>query len=219
MIRKVLSGAGALAVVLGGVLVAQSGVAGATKTPVTLSGSITCTAIGAVKFSPALVNGGTAPDTIKVLAKLASCSGSGASSGGVTLTGGTLKAASSSTTANSCGAILGGSSLPQLTGTVKWKGSGGSITESSVTITNATTVLNDNGNSGQGEVDVSLPTSVTAGSYSGEGAAFSGLTSNATGLSLDSKCGKAAGLRGVAFGKPGGTVSGSVTISAPGGGS
>ena len=212
MIRKVLSGVGALTMILGGVLIAQSGVASAGGTPVTLSGEITCAVTGSMHFSPALVNGGTAADTISVKAKLTGCSGPGGSSGGVTLSSGKMKATASTTINNDCGAILNGSSLPDITGTVKWKGTGGKIEASTVDIHQASAVYDPNGDNGDGSINVSLPTTVTSGSYNGEGAAFSGLTSSKPGGPLDAKCG-GAGLKGVAYGKPGGSVTGSVTIN------
>jgi hypothetical protein len=216
MIRRVLAGAGALAVVLGGAVVVQSGVAAATKTPTTLSGTITCSMSGSLKFSPPLVNGGTASDTISVKAKLGSCSGAGASGGGVTLTGGRLAATATSTVQNSCGAVFSGSALPELAGTVKWMGSG-PITSSSVDITNGDAVTDVNGDNGQGTINVSLPTSVTDGSYASQSGTTSGLTSNGSLVATDSKCGKSSGLKGLPFGKPSHTLTGSITIQSGGG--
>ncbi len=213
MMRRVLSGAGALAVVLGGAVALQPGMAAAVKTPVTLSGSITCSMTGTLKFSPALVNGGTAADTVSVKATLGSCAGLGASSGGVTLSGGRLLATAGSTVPNSCGGVLDGSSLPAMTGTVKWKGSGGHITPSSVSVTHATAVFDPNGNNGQGTVNVTVPTTVTGGSYNTETGTTSGLTSNNSGLSIEQKCGRSNGVRAIGFGKPAHTLTGSITIS------
>lgn len=210
MIRRVLSGAGALAVVLGGALVAQGPPSGATPTPVTLSGAVTCTATGVVKFSPALVNGGSSSETLTVKTKLVGCSGPGASGGGVTLTKSAL-VATASVPANNCGQVLSGSELPDLNGTVKWKGSGGKVTPSTIDIRHATILFDPNGDDGSGSIEVSLPTNVTAGSYAGESGTFSGLTANKSGGPLTARCG-AKGLKAITIGKPGGTVTGSVTI-------
>ena len=213
MIRRVLSGASLLAVVMGGMVFAQGGVAGAA-TPVTLSGTITCGVTGTVKFGPALVNGGTTADTVSVTADLLGCSGPGASGGGVTLSGGKLSATASSTIDNNCGAVFNGSSLPALTGGVTWKGSGGTIDASSISINGASALYDPNGDNGGGVFDVSLPTSVTAGSYNGESGTPSGLTSDKRGGRIDAKCGRK-GVKSIAVGKRrGDVVTGSVTIQA-----
>ncbi len=214
MIRKVLSGAGVLAMALGGMVFAQGGVAGAA-TPVTLSGTITCAVTGSVHFSPALVNGGSTADTVSVKAKLTGCSGPGASQGGVTLSSGHLAATASSTINNNCGAVFNGSDLPQLTGAVKWKGSGGTIDGSAVSITDGSVVYDPNGDNGEGSFDVYLPTSVSSGSYSGESGSPSGLTSTKAGKA-DARCG-ASGVKAVTVGEqPGHVITGSITIQTGG---
>lgn len=200
--------------VMGGMVFAQGGVAGAGTPPVSLSGTITCGVTGTLKFSPALVNGGTKADTVSVKADLLGCSGPGASGGGVTLSGGKLSATASSTINNNCGAVFNGSSLPALTGGVTWKGSGGKIDASSISINGASALYDPNGDNGGGAFDVSLPTSVTAGSYNGESGTPSGLTSDKRGGMIDAKCGRK-GVKSIPVGKRrGDVVTGSVTIQA-----
>jgi hypothetical protein len=214
MIRRVLLGAGLLATALGGAFAAQSGIAGASGPPVTLSGQVTCAVIGADHFSPPLTNGGTSAESIRVKAKLSGCSGPGTAGGGVTLTKGTMDV-TTSTANNNCGTTLNGSSLPALTGTINWKGSGGKVEASTVSV-NGAILYNPNGDDGAGTIQTFLPTNVTGGSYSSENGSFSNLTSDKAGGALDARCG-ATGLKSVSFGKSAGTVVGSVTIS--GGGS
>jgi hypothetical protein len=197
--------------VMGGMVFVQGGVAGAA-TPVTLSGTITCAVSGTIAFSPALVNGGTTADTVSVKAKLTACSGPGSSGGGVTLESGRLKATAAATTANnSCGAVFNGSALPQLVGAVKWKGSGGKIDASSISISDGSVFYDLNGDSGAGAFDVSLPTSVSSGSYDGQSGSPSGLTSDTAGGTTDAKC-ATKGVKSIPVGKQGRTITGSVTI-------
>jgi hypothetical protein len=214
MIRRVLSGAGLLAMVMGGMVFAQGGVAGAA-TPVTLSGTITCAVTGTVKFSPGLVNGGTTADTVSAKAKLTGCSGPGASGDGVTLSSGHLAVTATTTINNNCGAVFNGSALPQLTGTLKWKGSGGMIEASSISITDGSIFYDVNGDNGAGSFDVFLPTSVSSGSYSGESGSPSGLSSDKAGGTTDAKC-ASRGVKGITVGKPDHTITGSVTIEESG---
>ena len=68
MFRRVLLGAGALALVAGTSVGIASGVASAAPPPVQFSGSITCAVTGVTHFSPTLVNGGSAASTVKVTA-------------------------------------------------------------------------------------------------------------------------------------------------------
>ncbi len=215
MIRRVLLGVGLLATAMGGMALAQGGVAGAS-TPTTLSGTITCAVHGTIKFSPALVNGGTTADTVSTKASLTSCSGAGASGGGVTLSSGKLVAIASTTINNNCGMVFNGSALPQLTGSVKWRGTGGTIEGSSVAITNASAYYDSDGDSGRGSINVTLPTSVSSGSYSGESGTTSGLTSDKIAGPIDAKC-SARGVKSVPVGKHrGGVITGSITIQAGG---
>jgi hypothetical protein len=210
MIRKISLGAGLLAMALGGAVFAQGGVAGAA-TPVTLSGTITCAVSGTVRFSPNLVNNGSAADTVSVSAKLTSCSGPGASQGAVTLVSGRLAATASSTIDNNCGAVFNGSALPSLTGGVKWKGSGGKVEASGVSITDGSVFYNLDGDGGAGSFDVYLPTSVTSGSYNGESGSPSGLTSN-NGGKTDARC-ATGGVKAIPVGaQPGHVITGSITI-------
>ena len=126
MIRKVLSGAGVLAMVLGGMVFAQGGVAGAL-TPVTLSGHDHLRCHRNRQVQPGT---GQRRDDCRhgfSQAKLTDCSGSGASGDGVTLLSGHLTATATTTINNDCGEVFNGSDLPQLNGTAKWKGMGGHI--------------------------------------------------------------------------------------------
>lgn len=209
MIRKILSGAGVLAMALGGMVFAQGGVAGAAT--VTLSGTITCAVSGKIGFSPNLVNAGSSADTVSVKAKLSSCSGTGASQGGVTLSGGHLLATASSTINNNCGAVFNGSDLPQLTGNVKWRASGGKVDASAISITDGSVFYNLNGDDGAGSFDVYLPTTVSSGSFAGESGNPSGLTSD-NGGKTDAKC-STNGVKSVPVGaQPGHVITGSITI-------
>ena len=213
MIRRVLSGASLLAMVMGGMVFAQGGVAEQRHRSRSRARSPAASP-EPLNFGPALVNGGTTADTVSVKADLLGCSGPGASGGGVTLSGGKLSATASSTINNNCGAVFNGSSLPALTGGVTWKGSGGKIDASSISINGASALYDPNGDNGGGAFDVSLPTSVTAGSYNGESGTPSGLTSDKRGGMIDAKCGRK-GVKSIPVGKRrGDVVTGSVTIQA-----
>ena len=88
MFRRVLLATGALALVVSASAGMGSGVAAAAPPPIQFSGPITCAVTGSAKFSPSLVNGGAAPATVKVKAKLGGCTD--AAESGVTITGGTM---------------------------------------------------------------------------------------------------------------------------------
>jgi hypothetical protein len=217
MIRKVLLGAGALTLGLGATLTGAQGIAGATPSPpVTLSGTVTCSVGGTLKFSSALTNGGTAATTISVKASLTNCSGTGTSGSGATLVSGKMVVASTTTVASSCGAILDGSILPDLAGSIVWKSSGAKVTPSGVTVSGATAYYDVDGNPPGGDISVGLPTKVTSGSYASETGTFAGLDSNSYGYLLDSRCG-ASGLKSVKFGKPKNLgLTGTVTVEVAG---
>jgi hypothetical protein len=218
MIRKVLLGAGALALGLGATLTGAQGIAGATPpVPVTLSGPVTCSVTGLLKFSPGLTNGGTTATTISVEASLAGCSGAGTTGSGANVVSGKLVVASSTTVASDCGAILNGSFLPDLAGSIVWKSTGAKVVPSAVTVTGATAYYDVNGNPPGGDISVGLPTTVTGGSYASETGTFAGLDSNSSGYLLDSHCGTSRGLKSVKFGKPMGEgLTGTVTVEVAG---
>ena len=202
MIRTLVLGSGALALGLG--LAAGSGVAvaGAAKTPVQMTGPISCSAIAAVAFSPSLTNAGSGSGMVSLVAKVAGCSGAGSVQGGVTLTGGKL-VATGALPPTSCGAILGGSSLPTMSGTVTWKGSGGHVVSSMVTITGADLFYNAGADTLSAYV---TNVSISSGSYSGEHMEFSNLASNKDAYKVTSVCGTS-GIRSVKFGTGTGVAS------------
>jgi hypothetical protein len=173
--------------------------------PIQYSGSITCAVTGSAAFTPKLVNGGAVSATVKVKAKLGGCVD--ATESGVTITKGTFVATSASTFANNCGAVLGGEALPTLSGTIKWKATGGTVDPSTVTVTSPSLFYDVDGNS----ISTTLPTSVSAGSFNSDDAAFGGLSSDKSGYLLDSKC-EGRGLKSVAFGNKQGSHTGTVTI-------
>ena len=112
--------------------------------------------------------------TVKI--KFTGCSGPGASEGGVTLTGGTVKATTSTTFSTNCGAVFNDFQLPAVSGQVKWKGSGGPIATSEVTISRRCIF-----NSGDDTLAVYLGTpenltSVTSGSFDGQHLSFADFT-------------------------------------------
>jgi hypothetical protein len=150
---------------------------------------------GNYKFTPALTNSGGTPTVVSLKAKLTGCGGPGATSGGVTLTGGRLVATSATTIPNSFGAVASGSPIPNLTGTITWKGTGGHIVSSSVTLTGQAMSYD----TGTNVVSIYAAPSLTGGSFATQPATETGLTANATGLTLSAAAKK--GVKGIAFGK------------------
>ena len=212
MIRRVLLATGAIALVAGTTVGAGAGVAMASPTPVTLSGSVTCSVIGTIKFGTPLTNGGSGDASVIVKAVLSGCTGAGASSGAVTLNKGHLDVNSGAGTVTAdCGPVFNGASLPTLNGQIKWSAAGGSVSPSTVSITTSSLFYDVSGNS----IRVGLPTSVTAGSFGSETGTFGGLNSQKSGYKTVSKCG-GSGVNGLKFGKSAGVVSGTVTIAGEG---
>ncbi len=207
MLRTIVLGAGALALGLG-TLVGTGGIASATRVPVLLSGPVTCTATGSLKFSPALANGSAVATTVTLRVKFTGCSGAGTTSGGLTLTAGHLKATSAPFD-TTCGAVLGAATLPTLTGPVTWRSTGGKAVASTMTVTGG--VLYDDATADT--ITAYLPTSIGSGSYAGQSVTFRGLTSNASAYKQSQSCG-AHGLGSVKFGIPGGTTTGAVSLGA-----
>lgn len=209
MIRKLLVGTGALALLFGTATSLAAGVASATPT-VQFGGNIQCGVSGTVTFGTALINGGASHTTVAVRAGLTGCTGN-VTQGGVTLTSGVLTASSGTgTITTNCATVLGGAPLPALNGTVAWKGSLGHIVASTISISGATTFRSLSPDA----IQVGLPTSIGAGSFSNAPTTtFSALNSNVSGYQLASRCGTT-GLKSIAFGKTAGIVTGGVTIQA-----
>lgn len=209
MVRKLVPGAGALALGLGLVVASGGGTAGATQVPVTFTGAIHCSAFGLFKFSPRLTDSGGAPEVMTLRVTLSGCTGAGTTQGGATLSGGHLIATSTTAATDSCGAALNGTTLPHFTGTVTWKTSGGPAVVSTVSLTNGAVYYN----SSLDTLTTYLSPTATAGSYAGETLSFSGLTSNAPAYRVTASCG-AHGLGSLRFGKSAGSIIGSVDVGA-----
>ncbi len=209
MIRRVLLGAGALALVAGTSLGVASGAASAGTPPTTFTGSITCAVTGVIHFKPALRNSGGAASTVTVKAALRGCTGDNVQSG-ITLKKGSLSVTSApATAANVCGLIMEGSPLPALSGQIKWTAHGGAIAPTAVSVAQPSEDYDSNTNSVNTYLDA---TSTTTGSFATGTATFAGLGSSKSGYLLDSECGAPKGLNLVKFGKTQGTVTGTVTI-------
>jgi hypothetical protein len=211
MRRRFVLGAAGLALGLGavGTAAAGGGVASATPAPVQFTGPIHCVASGSFKFSPKLANGGDVATSATLRLKLTGCTGTGTTSGAVTLSGGHFIGATATTIPTTCGAVLGAAPLPDITGTVTWKTHGGKAVSSTLTVSGATSYYN----SGLGTITTYLPSAVSAGSYTGQSVAFTGLTSNLGAYKLSQSCG-ASGLGSLKFGIPGGTTTGAMTLGA-----
>ena len=208
MMRTGLLGAGAVA--LGFTVMGGSGGAIAEATPAAapFSGTLHCAATGSLKFNAKLTNGGLSPSTITLRASLSGCTGTGTTNGGVSLSGGKLLATTTAPVASNCGAVLGGEALPNLTGSIKWKTTGGRAVDSAVTVSGAAVYYNATFNT----ITAYLPTTVSGGSFVGQPTAFAGLGSNLSAYRLTASCG-AAGLGSLKFGNPG-LVTGSMNVGA-----
>jgi hypothetical protein len=210
MFRRLLLGAGAVALVVGATSGAGLSVASATSPPVDMAGTMTCSVNGTLTFSTALTNGGTTPTSATVSAILSNCTGDGATNGGVTITTGALTAGPTRTFANNCGKVLSGSRLPTLHGSINWSATGGTVTPTTLKFKPAS--IYDNLSISR--LVLGLPTVLKTGSYAqtGSAATFSGLNSNSNDSTLSAKCSDlASGLKSVAFGavvgsNPGGSV-------------
>ncbi|MGO8870400.1 MAG: hypothetical protein ACLQPH_03195, partial [Acidimicrobiales bacterium] len=145
MIRRVLLGTGALALVLGAAVGVGTEVASATPSPpVTLTGTVTCAVQGSIKFGVALTSRGTSHSTVTVKAKLSSCGGPGASQSGLTVKGGDLMGTSKGTFPSNCDVLTNGSELPSINGVIKWKTRGGTAVSSTVAITSESAYYDPN---------------------------------------------------------------------------
>lgn len=204
MRRKILLGSGALALAVSATVASGAGVAGAVKVPTTMSGAISCTTTGVVKFSTALTSAGGAPSGASLRVSFAGCHGTGATSGAVTLTKGSLQVTTSSTFPSACGPIFTtGVALPSFTGTVIWKGTGGKIASSAVTIFNSDFYYNQGANT---LTQYFTTVSFTSGSYAGETVHLGSLQATKSAISTTATC-AGAGVKAIGFGAPGGTVS------------
>ena len=203
MLRKILLGTGAVALGVGSAIGTGGAIASATKTPVQLTGSIACSVTGSLKFSPKLTNGGSGAEIVTLKARLTGCSGTGGSGGGVTLSGGNLTAATSGPFTSNCGPILSGSSLPTFSGIVKWKGTGGHIVTSNISVSSADVFYD----SGSDTLTTYLTTvTVSSGSYTGEHMHFGNLVATKDALKTATSCG-AAGIASIKSDAAGGTAS------------
>ena len=209
MLKKLALGAGIALTAIAGPITIGAGVAAAAPPPVTLSGSINCAATGTLKFSGPLTNTNpSAQVTVAVKLKLAKCTGTGTTSGAVTLTHGSLVGSSTTTMLNACGTISSATPLPTITGTIKWRGTKGTITSSAVTILGATGFYDQGAN----ELHIGLPTTIDSGSYAGQSTSFTGLDSNKSAYTVTSTCSGKKGLMGFTIGHPAGGVTGSLAI-------
>ena len=199
MDRKIVFGVGALALALGTTV--GTGAAGAASTPVTLTGAMTCSLAGSYHFSPGLDIIAGQKSTVTVKAKLSNCSGPGSTNGSVTVVSGHLVATASATIANSWGAVSGGAPLPALTGTIKWKATGGHVMATNVTL-DAQAISYDTGTNVISLYDTPL---LTGGSYAGQSASTGGETANGTGTKLSSMAAMS-GVKVIAFGKGAGNL-------------
>ena len=179
-----LRGSGLVGLVVMVVLVATPGIASAT--PVTFSGSITCSMSATLKFKPALKNGGTAPETVTLAAALGGCSGD-ISQFGKTITKGVMTA-SGVATGNDCATYLTeGHLLPALNGTTKWSPLG--IAPTTIHYSGESVAADFN----TGAVSASLPDALgtataTAGSFVGPISPLSNAGVNADAGVLFRKC-------------------------------
>jgi hypothetical protein len=213
MIRRLLLGTGAVALVMSATTGVGMGIASATPPPVDMSGTVTCDVTGVLHFSTPLTNGGTVQTTMSLSASLTLCTGAGTTTDGVTISGGTLAATPVATMANNCGAVLSGSSLPKFRGTIQWAATGGTATNTKLKLIHSSVY----DNLGTGRLVVGLPTTLKSGSYAQAGttATFAHLSSNSADSKLTSLCATGgAGLQTIAFGAPGGVASGTVTFQA-----
>jgi len=211
MLRRFALGAAGAALGLGavGATVAGGGIASAAPVPVPFSGAIHCAASGSFNFSPKLANGTPVATSATLRLKFTGCTGTGTTSGPVTLSGGHFVGSTVTSLATTCGAVLGAAPLPDITGTVIWKTHGGKAVASTLTVSSAVSYYD----AGADTITSYLPSAMTAGSYTGQSVTFGGLSSNLAAYKLSQSCG-ANGLGSLKFGIPGGTTTGAVTLGA-----
>jgi len=201
MIRKLLLGAGVLALLLSATSGVGASIASGTSAPVVMSGTMTCHVTGTFYFGTPLTNGGTTQTTMALVANLTGCAGAGTTTGGVTVTSGTLTANPITTITNNCGQVFAGLTLPKFYGKIQWAASGGSA---------ALTKLHFNNpywydNVGAGRLMLGLPTTMKSGSYAqpGSTATFARLYSDSFDWQLTDLCATGGtGLQSISFGHP-----------------
>jgi len=200
MIRKLLLGSGVLALLLSATSGVGASIASGTSVPVTMSGTMTCHLTGTFTFGTPLTNGGTAQTTMSFIANLTRCAGAGTTTGGVTVTSGTLTASPASTVTNNCGQILAGLSLPMFYGRIVWAASGGTAVVTKLHFINPYWY----DDLGAGRLMLGLPTTMKHGSYAqaGSTATFARLHSNSFDRQLTDLCATGStGLQTIPFGQ------------------
>ena len=210
-------GVGAAALLTLPVLGTAAGSAGAAQVPVNLTGTVTCSYYGSLRFSPSMTNT-LAPVTVSLGINLGSCSNSGAGTA-ITIAHGNLKATASAPASLSCGSLLSGATLPIMTGAIKWSTHNGKINPTLVTISHASSFVNLSGPN-ENFASVYLPTTIgSTGSFAGGTATVGSLLSDQAATIFTPSCGVGRpGLRGLSIGKSAGTVTGTITISTTSGG-
>jgi hypothetical protein len=170
---------------------------------VQLSGAVTCTAATSAKFTPKLTNAGSGSETLTIKIPLSGCTGAGTTSGGVTMSSGSLVATTTATFASSCGAALSGASLPAASGTIAWHGSGGPIAPSTVTVSGLSVIYNAGADTLTAYVG---STSVSSGSFSGQHVTFGAESAKKDAYKTTASC-ENHGIGSLKFGATGGTAS------------
>lgn len=192
MIRKYVLAVLLLALPIGTV-VASGSAANAAPRPhkaVTFTGTVSCSLTGKITATPALTF--TAQTiTIKLTGTAKKCKGN-TSQGGVTLTTGAIsgKVVAQNT---SCTSLLTG--VPNPKGTIKWKGTGGTVTPTKFTLSNGAASFS-------GSTTTITFTSTQTGSFAGTGG--SSATVNKSEKQLIKECG-ANGIASLTIAK--GTIS------------
>jgi hypothetical protein len=200
MIRRLMLGAGVLALLMSAISGVGGSVASATSGPVVMSGTISCHVTGTFFFGTPLTNGGVAQTTMSLVADLSNCTGSGTTTSGVTITSGTLTANPISTVTNNCGQVLAGLTLPKFFGKIQWAASVGTAADTKLHFD--TPFLFDN--VGVGRLLLGLPTTMKQGSYAqpGSTATFARLYSDSFDWQLTNLCATgSAGLQTIPFGQ------------------
>jgi hypothetical protein len=166
---------------------------------------------GNLIFSTALRDGGTTPTNFHIVAQLINCTGAGTRKGTVRVTGGTLKAHSTTTVENDCTPLTSGVPMSQMHGTIIWKTTGGTAQGTDLTVNQPWIYYQYDYNL----LTLGFPTKLTYGSYAKEKPTYKTLSSNGSGGQLTGECGPGqTGLKNIYFGQPFGSPMGSVTIQA-----
>ncbi len=211
VMRKIFMGASAITLLSLPAVGVLGGTAGAAAPPVGLTGSVSCSFSGHLKFAPAITNSPSS-STISVGAKLGSCSYVGTA--GVTVSSGTLTAVATAPATLSCGELLSAKSLPTMTGSIKWAASGAKALTTPVTITGASAFLNLSGPAAN-FASLYFPTTIgSGGSFASDTVTIANVLSNSTDTVIAPKCAPGRpGLRGLTFGKSSGAITGTISIT------